>query len=121
MTTYSTTSTILTWVCLPVLLRTRFSFLSSLAEAPTFLLLVHILHPEHRRLWVAKWPALISRPPPNAVCFVGRTPRPARAGKYRPPKIQILLTKCDLVKRIDLARRVAFVRQQLDEVGRAPG
>lgn len=42
--------------------------------------------------------------------------RPARAGKYRPPKIQILLTKCDLVKRIDLARRVAFVRQQLEEV-----
>lgn len=38
------------------------------------------------------------------------------AGKYRPPKIQILLTKCDLVKRIDLARRVVMVRQQLDEV-----
>lgn len=40
----------------------------------------------------------------------------ATAGKYRPPKIQILLTKCDLVKRIDLARRVALVRQQLEEV-----
>ena len=38
------------------------------------------------------------------------------AGKYRPPKIQILLTKCDLVKRIDLARRVVMVRHQLDEV-----
>lgn len=43
----------------------------------------------------------------------------AYVGKYRPPKIQILLTKCDLVKRIDLARRVAFVRQQLEEVMRA--
>lgn len=41
------------------------------------------------------------------------------AGKYRPPKIQILLTKCDLVKRIDLARRVVMVRQQLDEVRQA--
>lgn len=39
-----------------------------------------------------------------------------RVGKYRPPKIQILMTKCDLVKRIDLARRVALVRQQMDEV-----
>lgn len=37
-------------------------------------------------------------------------------GKYRPPKIQIVLMKCDLVKRVDLARRVAIVRQQLDEV-----
>eukprot|EP00752_Nemacystus_decipiens_P003097 g2868.t1 len=43
---------------------------------------------------------------------------PSPLGKYRPPKIQILLTKCDLVKRIDLARRVAFVRQQLEEVSR---
>lgn len=43
---------------------------------------------------------------------------PALLGKYRPPKIQILLTKCDLVKRIDLARRVTFVRQQLEEVTR---
>lgn len=43
---------------------------------------------------------------------------PSPLGKYRPPKIQILLTKCDLVKRIDLARRVVMVRQQLDEVSR---
>ncbi|CAM9639813.1 unnamed protein product [Ectocarpus sp. 4 AP-2014] len=43
---------------------------------------------------------------------------PSPLGKYRPPKIQILLTKCDLVKRIDLARRVVFVRQQLEEVSR---
>ncbi|CAM9167220.1 unnamed protein product [Pylaiella littoralis] len=43
---------------------------------------------------------------------------PSPLGKYRPPKIQILLTKCDLVKRIDLARRVALVRQQLEEVSR---
>ncbi|CAM9674857.1 unnamed protein product [Ascophyllum nodosum] len=43
---------------------------------------------------------------------------PSPLGKYRPPKIQILLTKCDLVKRVDLARRVAFVRHQLDEVSR---
>ena len=50
------------------------------------------------------------------VFFFPTTARPL--GKYRPPKIQILLTKCDLVKRIDLARRVAFVRQQLEEVMR---
>lgn len=37
-------------------------------------------------------------------------------GKYKPPKIQILLTKCDLVARLDLARKVTVVRQQLDEV-----
>ncbi|CAM9477924.1 unnamed protein product, partial [Sphacelaria rigidula] len=36
-------------------------------------------------------------------------------GKYKPPKIQIVLTKCDLVKRLDLARRVTMVRRQLDE------
>ncbi|CAM9227076.1 unnamed protein product, partial [Scytosiphon promiscuus] len=43
---------------------------------------------------------------------------PSPFGKYHPPKIQILLTKCDLVKRIDLARRVVFVRHQLEEVSR---
>jgi GTP-binding protein len=31
------------------------------------------------------------------------------------PPIQIVLTKCDLVKQIDLARRVVVVRQQLSD------
>lgn len=37
------------------------------------------------------------------------------------PPIQIVLTKCDLVKQVDLARRVVVVRQQLsDALAREP-
>lgn len=41
---------------------------------------------------------------------------PRLPGVYRPPKIQVLLTKCDLVKRLELARRITMVRCDLSEV-----
>ncbi|CAM9570896.1 unnamed protein product [Discosporangium mesarthrocarpum] len=44
------------------------------------------------------------------------TKTPSPLGKYQPPKVQILMTKCDLVKRIDLARRVTQLRREIDEV-----
>lgn len=38
-----------------------------------------------------------------------------QAGRYHLPPIQLVLTKCDLVRQVDLARRVASVRQQLSD------
>ncbi|KAG5192301.1 P-loop containing nucleoside triphosphate hydrolase protein [Tribonema minus] len=43
---------------------------------------------------------------------LGRNP----LGPYKPPKLQVILTKCDLVQRRELARRVSQVRARLSDV-----
>lgn len=36
-------------------------------------------------------------------------------GPYKPPKLQVIMTKCDLVQRMELVRRITQVRQHLNE------
>ncbi|CAM9494611.1 unnamed protein product [Chrysoparadoxa australica] len=41
---------------------------------------------------------------------------PSPLGPYAPPKLQVILTKADLLSRLDLGRMVVAVRQCIDEV-----
>ena len=57
----------------------------------------------------------------------GKSHRLAKARRFRrkadaaalmtaPPKLQVVLTKCDLVERRDLARRISLLKEELREI-----